>query len=96
MDGSPLTWTPEDEKNSKQLANLQQEVVELRVDKTELAKQIRQLQLDLDARTGQIHLVNENLASVRAVRDKLEAELNVYKQILDDLHSKILDKTHHY
>ena len=72
------------------------EIRELMLDKETLAKQVRQLQLDLDARTGQIHLVNENLASVRAVRDKLEAELNVYKQILNDLHEKILDKTYKY
>lgn len=72
------------------------EVEELQLDKEHLAKQVRQLQLELDSRTGQMSLVSENLASVRAVRDKLEAELNVYKQILNDLHEKILDKTYKY
>ena len=70
--------------------------MELREDKEALAKQVRQLQLGMDARTGQMINVTENLASVRAVRDKLEAELNVYKQILNDLHEKILDKTYKY
>lgn len=69
---------------------------ELREDKEALAKQVRQLQLEMDSRTGQMINVTENLASVRAVRDKLEAELNVYKQILNDLHEKILDKTYKY
>lgn len=68
----------------------------LEEDKALLAVQVRKLQLELDGRVGQINLLTENLASVRAVRDKLESELNVYKQILNDLHEKILDKTYKY
>lgn len=62
----------------------------------EAAKQIRALQLELDARVGQLNGLQENLTSVRAVRDQLAVELKVYKQILDDLHTQLVDQSPRY
>lgn len=86
MSGVP--YTPE-EARALEIQNLKR-------DKEELAKQVRQLQLDNDAKANQIKELSTTLTSVRATRDQSETKLDVYKQILEDLHEKILKNQNNY